>query len=159
MGRASGAWENGLVLRVVCKRVAANLGVSWSSQNIKLKGRQFQRFTRYIDIDTPSGRQSMLCISTKGLTLWLANVSIESVRADEFTPGVKYEKIEGREYQDILSLLRADEPFANTQWVSAKSRHIAQFQTRRHDNKQMGRQVHAIRSSLNCRGNPHAVPS
>lgn len=74
--------EQAKTIYVVCKRVAENLGVSWSSQLQKLKGKQFQRFTNHVDIDTVQGAREMLCISTKGLVLWLANISLESVGED-----------------------------------------------------------------------------
>ena len=49
-----------------------------SGQSVKLKGRQFQRFTMNVDIDIHDHdgrlvRREHLCISTKGFVLWLAN--------------------------------------------------------------------------------------
>jgi 5-methylcytosine-specific restriction endonuclease McrA len=71
------------IIYIVCRRVAENLGLEWSSQLRALRQQAvFAKYLTHVHINTSQGVVEAICLPLKYLPSWLFGIQANRVRAD-----------------------------------------------------------------------------
>jgi P22_AR N-terminal domain/Meiotically up-regulated gene 113 len=92
--------------KVYCipREIATELGVSWSSQSLKLKGELYQQHTIRMHIKTAAGMREMTLLDVNLLPAWLLSIPVKKVRADVQEKLLAYHK--GSSFDEAFPDLR-----------------------------------------------------